>query len=153
MNILPKKLSALIGVARKDLAAAGASPDYTVDMQFWHTGNIEGGPCAVCLAGAVIAGTLQADIRYGVDPRDYGRRDYRALQALDHVARGRVGSAFYHLGGSASIDGAAERVDIRYRRLFGDAPGYPHGLADGRKLRGYLAKLDKLQVMLEGEGL
>lgn len=50
-------LSAVIRVALDDLAKVEADPRYEVDMGVWHD-DITPGRCHVCLAGAVMAGTM-----------------------------------------------------------------------------------------------
>lgn len=62
MTQLPDKPSELIRLAVADLERAEASPDYIIDMGCWHE-PIPNGLCAVCFAGAVIAGTLGAHPR------------------------------------------------------------------------------------------
>lgn len=96
---LPKKASAFLTLALNDLIKAEASPDYRVDFESWHSPGFDGSPdpsslpdtyyCSVCLAGAVIAGTLKASRLKALEPVDECFGDWSApLLALDDVRRG-----------------------------------------------------------------
>ena len=84
---LPNTLSGMIRVALKDEDRVFKSPKYYVDMDEWHLPP-EYGPrknskvCRVCLAGAVMAGTL------GLDHTTYETPN----SLLDDDAAGRLGS-------------------------------------------------------------
>jgi hypothetical protein len=86
---LPKKLSELIRLALTDLRKVERNKNYKVDMNTWHTPN---GVCRVCLAGAVMAGTLGADPTTVAAPSYYGR-DSGKLAALDEVRCGYLEDA------------------------------------------------------------
>jgi len=62
---LPKTLSGLIRIALKDEDRMFKSPMYYIDMSEWHLpagyGPKNNRVCRVCLAGAVMAGTLGLD--------------------------------------------------------------------------------------------
>lgn len=71
MNIenLPKKLWQWIDAAEKDALAVADDPAYTFDMEVWHLPDPDQGVTHVCLAGAVMARTLNLPSQYslGVD--------------------------------------------------------------------------------------
>lgn len=86
---LPSQPSALIRLALADLEAAEKDPKYEVCMGSWHDppNNITG-RCAVCLAGAVMRGTLHAHRLTGYEPDDF--KEARALEALDTFRYGDI---------------------------------------------------------------
>ena len=96
---LPDKLSDLIETAISEYG--GLDRDiYYPNSEVWHQGvSIEGDGeyCGVCLAGAVIAGSLKVD--HEVEYWDY---DFSAhcdkLRALDFIRRGMARRAFSCLG-------------------------------------------------------
>lgn len=61
MSTLPNKASELIRLALKDLKKVEASTDYSVAMSTWHQPKsfYLNDTCSVCLAGAVMAMTLE----------------------------------------------------------------------------------------------
>lgn len=95
MMRLPNKLSACIRVALADLRKVEADERYRVDMATWHTPI--GDRCAVCLAGAVMAGTL--GLRHGVStyPGAFGNDTADRLYALDACREGDVQSAIEYV--------------------------------------------------------
>jgi hypothetical protein len=107
-----KKLSTLLRLALKDLARAERSKRYVINMGTWHepvqaydasTGSCqETGKCQVCLAGSVIAGTLNADLSECVEPCDYevGRdcTTVNKLYALNSIRQGHIQSALQSIG-------------------------------------------------------
>ena len=127
---LPRKMSALIRLALADLAKVERQPKvYTVDMGRWHepyqqlTSGAE--KCAVCFAGAVMAGTL------GLKPTDdyatakLGDGNEEAIRALDALRQGDVSTAADELGlsRSRSVDGFdrhipnyTPRTRLKFRR-------------------------------------
>jgi len=61
MNKLPSKLGDLIRLAIKDLERCEADSTYQIEMEGWYTYDEESGIYKVCLAGAVLAKTLEMD--------------------------------------------------------------------------------------------
>lgn len=62
MNITtppPDKLSDLIRLALGDLRKCEESPNYRINMIYWHLNIPDESRCIVCLAGSVMAQTLQ----------------------------------------------------------------------------------------------
>ena len=110
----PERLSDLIELAIND----GSKLDpayYEPRWNQWHWGWGEGphwSRCAVCLAGAVIAGTLHASPVLDLRPGDFGPDWQRALMDLEEVRRGNFGMIDYY------------RLTFDRKRL--PAPEYPH---------------------------
>lgn len=70
-TILPDKPSELIRLALADLEKAEESRAYSVDMGMWHGYDEISGKCTVCLAGAVMAGTLGVELNTTAGPGDF----------------------------------------------------------------------------------
>lgn len=87
MKKLPNKPSRLIYLALEDLEKAEKSPLYKINMWKWHDTN---GQCSVCLAGAVIAGSLECSAYENSTPDDYDYDTRDKLQALDSFRLGDV---------------------------------------------------------------
>lgn len=85
MKKLPKKLSDRILVALHDLELVEADPRYKIDMDTWHKPN---GQCAVCLAGSVMAKTLNAPIKVELDTCDFPYEIEEQLEGLNAVRCG-----------------------------------------------------------------
>ena len=90
---LPNKLSDCIDVALADLAKVERSKKYIVNMAIWHLAVEE--KCAVCLAGAVMAKTLDlpaTEDRF--DPVGFGKHNDFRLAALNYLRCGSPRLAF-----------------------------------------------------------
>ena len=152
---LPDTLGALLRVGLDDLRACEADAGYRIDMACWHTpdpvpddgpvGGRTAGPCAVCLAGAVMARSLGADPARSASPAglvdrapgaawmevettawDASGRTYDKLSALDDLRCGRASAA-----GGRMLDGG---IDEALAGLDRDVPAYaegPEGLVQG----------------------
>ena len=105
---LPTKLSALLRLAVKDAQKAEKDPKYNLDMEVWHSpvtasqanafpGLLEQGTCTICMAGAVIAKTMQEPIDKFLDPGDYSRRTGNCLEAIDLMREGHLLTAYRFL--------------------------------------------------------
>ena len=83
----PKRLSDLVELAIKD--ARGLDPDiYEPAESYWHRPSSDG-LCRICLAGAVLAGTLGYSPDLDIDPQKIGDdRWERALIALEELRTG-----------------------------------------------------------------
>lgn len=94
MKKLPKKLSSLAKIAIGDLVKAERSSRYQIVMDTWHSPAI--GRCSVCLAGSVIAFSLdkQPDRRYLPEDTDFPNQ----LYALDKLRKGHVADALENMG-------------------------------------------------------
>lgn len=99
------KLWQILEIALEDLTFVEVDPRYVVYMGVWHQrGNsdmFEDGPdkCAVCLAGSVMARTLEAPFNVRCEPENYATDDElkHKLLALDGLHRGYVGAALKYL--------------------------------------------------------
>lgn len=89
---LPDKLSDLIRVAVADMRKVAKNPAYVLDAYTWHEpreaddGSL--GPCLVCMAGAVMAGTLGSDPEEPLSTGDFEEYESNRLDALDDVRTG-----------------------------------------------------------------
>ncbi len=63
-DLLPDKPSDLIEVALNDLRRVRKSKKFKIDMYDWFSGQLDG-RCSVCLAGAVMAKTLNLKVSEG----------------------------------------------------------------------------------------
>ena len=91
MSALPEKLSELLTTAINDLEACEAADGYSIDMNVWHQWDGGHQTCAVCLAGAVMAQTLEFPQKSNAD---FGNADLgthmAALDVLDDISRGNI---------------------------------------------------------------
>ena len=110
-NKLPEKLSDLLQVALEDLRKAEASDQYAVNMRDWHLPFRR--VCSVCLAGSVMAFSLDADITKNLAPVDFDDHTSRRLSALDSLRRGAVDDAACQLW-----------IESDYSHLDRDVPRY-----------------------------
>jgi len=102
VDTLPDTLSGLIRVALADFRKCLASNDYVVDMREWHA-PVEGDAlCRVCLAGAVMAQTLQVPVedevsptRFSLSESQWGRESQleNKLRAINSLRVGEVRTA------------------------------------------------------------
>ena len=96
---LPQTALALAKVALEDFKKVAEDQDYEIDMMEWHRPE-ENGKCAVCLAGSVIAGTLQHPKDKGFLFSNLSGADRRALHWLNDLRFARSsligGSLFSH---------------------------------------------------------
>lgn len=84
---LPDKLHKLIKVAYKDIITVANDSRYILNMLTWHKVDINN-RCHVCLAGAVMAGSLNADIKDTLDTDDFSSVE-SSLHALNYVRMGQ----------------------------------------------------------------
>lgn len=99
---LPRKLSSCLMLALEDLEKAEKSKKYTIDMGTWFSFRGPARNCVVCLAGSVMAQSLQAtkgvknsiaDRSCGIHPSDYSQYNADRLYALDYLRSGAFHSA------------------------------------------------------------
>lgn len=102
--LLPKSMSGLIEIALAD--ARSLDPMlYNPNGRHWHA-RMNGGPCQVCLAGSVIAGTLDAPSHRNRFPWSFDRDTENKLCAIDSMRCGYWERAFrlvYGFGPVAQI--------------------------------------------------
>ena len=88
----PRRLSDLIHLASDNMDLINRDI-YHPDPTNWHRPFESGGKCNVCLAGAVIAGTLGGDAEKYLSPDDFTEDWDYALQALDYAREGNYATA------------------------------------------------------------
>ena len=112
---LPEKPSELIRLALKDLATCEASPKYRIHMDAWHQPSEKDEKCLVCLAGAIMAQTLESDPKTDLPPGHFGLRIWLAMQALDCFRTGAVGEGLDHLDYRRPLDVPSDWHIPKYR--------------------------------------
>lgn len=95
---LPDKLHELLHLALHDLEMVQKDPSYTINMGDWHNYSSRVKTCYVCLAGCVMANSLEVPYAVTIEPANLGgseEDDHNAkcLYALDRLRLGRVGEA------------------------------------------------------------
>lgn len=85
--MLPDKPSELIRLALNDLAKCEANPKYKIDMRVWH--HSRNGTCSVCLAGSVMAQTLNTSDFVTLVPSDF-REERNKLAGLNEFRCGFI---------------------------------------------------------------
>lgn len=101
MKKLPDKPSELIRVAMGDLRKIEQDKRYRVRMEEWHSGITEDhGRCTVCLAGSVMAKTLDAPIADDLDPSAFDDSHTMVrLRALDDFRNGLIHQGLLEIDG------------------------------------------------------
>ena len=94
--MLPNDPSELIRLAIADLEKVEQDSRYDVDMSVWHEPC--GEVCEVCLAGAVMAGTLGADVGEYSTPDDFSEGIPYKLRALSYFRTGDISRGLRYLG-------------------------------------------------------
>ena len=92
-DTLPDKLSDLAELALADLNWAKRQPNYRVNMTTWHRTTPANKLCYVCLAGAVMAHTLEIPQHHDVMPADFPPNVGSKLLALDYLRKGLITDA------------------------------------------------------------
>ena len=119
---VPEKLSDLIRLAIADgrklyqERAGEYLPDAYMFHEFGYDSQQDKKVCHVCLAGAVMAGTLHADTRDSLKPIDFDTPWTKALHALDWVRQGLYDSALINLYGPGEYQFAVtQSAPVQYR--------------------------------------
>lgn len=143
----PKKLSAAIRLALDDLAKVERSKTYSVNMGVWHDPTYPEPKCTVCLAGAVMAGTLgvppdryaSPSSHWGVNtkPKSFPLSWQRVLNALNTARSGYVNLALSVMHPRTAD---AEPMYIAVPQYSADRPGFKRAMR-------------KMAKQLEGLGL
>lgn len=111
---LPDKPSELIRVALDDLAKCEADPDsFTINMGDWLVP--ENGKCSVCLAGAVMAQSINVDRSRALTPYFLGESVRDKLLALNLLRVGDVRIGLSFMGIDKGCDMPSSRMVARYR--------------------------------------
>ena len=109
MALKDLKPSELIRTAVTDLAECELDPQYLIDMDVWHSPSVcLYGECRVCLAGAVMAKTLNAPSNCSFSPYHTDLRSSNALNAIDSFREGEIDSALLWLGLDIRVIGIDE---------------------------------------------
>ena len=111
---LPDKLSDLIEVALRDLELVENDKRYTVNMDWWHRSNLYDHTCIVCLAGAVMAKSLDVSPDRTRFPNDFDDKTEAKLDALNWARVEDVDYALYHLDIKASDYSCLDREVVCY---------------------------------------
>ena len=85
---LPDKASDLIDLALDDLEKCEKDPRYKIDMKEWHT--LYGQTCLVCLAGSVMAQTLQVQLDFTFCENRLDKNTEEKLDGLDWFRTGGI---------------------------------------------------------------
>lgn len=96
-NKLPDRPGDLIRLAIGDLALVEADPNYRVNMWTWHAPRL-GEPCNVCLAGSVMAKTLDCAPTKSTDPWSFPGGVAAKLNALNYFRTGEVTAGLREMG-------------------------------------------------------
>ena len=94
---LPTTPSALLRTAMADLKSVEADPRYYVNMGVWHEMSPRTGLCHVCLAGAVMAKSLNFSPTEDIQPAGFNDTVYAQLHALNALRLGEINFALHHL--------------------------------------------------------
>jgi len=90
MTRLPNKLSELLRLSVADARKVAVDPRFKLDMRTWIEITERGGPCHVCMAGAVMVKTMRIRRRRWFFPTDI------RLQAINAMRTGYfTGAAIY----------------------------------------------------------
>lgn len=111
MKNLPNKASELIRLAIGDLEKAEASERYVIDMGNWHTPEnlikepLYSDKCIICLAGAVMAFSLDIDPGIHCEPVDLDAVNGWKLRALNSFRGGciRLGLKYLYAANTGRI--------------------------------------------------
>ncbi len=119
-----RSLSGLIRLAMDDLAWVERRPStYQVRMWGWHESY---SPCSVCLAGSVMARTLQVPPSVDAVPGQFSERNAACLEALDSARTGDLLSAGGYLREAGVINERTESMidELGYVKIteYGDDP-------------------------------
>lgn len=132
----PERLSDLIELAIADARRLDHAR-YTPMWTSWHRPRPLDGKCMVCLAGAVIAGTLGCETETNIDiaTSDFAepesttitdKRWRRALWALDSAREGNWHAAFENLRGSYPADELRDALNALPKPSHGEFNGWKH---------------------------
>lgn len=110
---LPDKPSDLIDLALADLEKAEKSDDYIIEMNVWHKPN-DDGKCLVCLAGAVMAFSLNFDREMKYVLANMPKNNQHKMSALNHFRYGAIRTGFNYMGIPFEADQPQERYITPY---------------------------------------
>lgn len=116
------KLSELVRIAIDDMKKIKADDRYEFDVDEWHRYDKNTGLCSVCVAGSVMAGTMELFPNTTGVPSDFDHRTSDLLDLLDDLRAeitGTISNTLEKLG----MDSAAEFIQ------YGE--WYINGMEDG----------------------
>jgi len=104
MKALPNKPSKLLRLALKDLEWCEKHDEYVISMEHWH--KPMGSTCYVCLAGSVIAHSLEVPSKVSVSPvvTLWNQKTSNKLIALNYFRQGAVADGLRVLELSSQIE-------------------------------------------------
>lgn len=135
---LPESMEGLLSTAIRDARSLDANR-YQPNHNEWHNPNIPNvsSYCEVCLAGAVIAGSLQEQPNQYRTSRSYDSRTEKLLDALDSMRKGNWYSAFRLIYHSYPNPHACQLIDNLPLLQYCDFSGW-------REFEAHLASLENL---------
>jgi len=137
MKALPNKLGELMRVALVDEAKAHRSPKYRVNMRDWHVpARHARHQCDVCLAGAVMAFSLDGSPEHHLEPWEFDQDVEKKMMALDSVRKGSIMDALIEMGSLGLNPTSIEVEDFEEKLL-------ASGLVRNEKVTGH--RTDRLQ--------
>lgn len=121
-------MSALLRLAIEDAQKAEKTPGYELDMMYWHNTYKKRKTCVVCMAGAVMAMSLEVDphehidLDYLVSDMEAGRTDEEActvielnidqLYAINEMRMGDFYNAIWELRNTSCGESSEDELDI-----------------------------------------
>lgn len=90
MGALPRKMSELLRLAVKDAQTCEADPRYRLSMDDWHRYRDSSSQCHVCMAGAVMAQSLEVGLETSTMPHELGCDKHEILTAIDRMRIGAM---------------------------------------------------------------
>lgn len=98
---LPSLPSALLRLALNDLEKCELDPRYRINMNFWHVPK-QGAPCVICLAGSILAKTINLPINqecsvWDEEDQSITKDNKNKLSAVNQLRLGNIGIALAKL--------------------------------------------------------
>lgn len=112
MTILPKEPWTLIRLAVDGLIKCEESENYIIDMNYWHIPKRSENLCVVCMAGSVIAMTLNRGINENVSLGNIEDENCNQIRAIDCFRIGNIYGGLMMLGMKREA-----QVESRYDRI------------------------------------
>ena len=106
---LPRSMSGLIEIAIADARSLDRSLYHPKSRQ-WHSKPLDG-PCEICLAGSVIAGTYKSPANSQRFPWFFGIETEIRLNAIDSMRCGQWSQAFFIIYGFRSSASISNRLN------------------------------------------
>ena len=82
-----QSLSELLTVVVADLKAVLSNPKYKLNVKVWHGKEYDSDVCSVCVAGSVMAGTLQSEADLDLSPPCFDRPTMDRLFLINQIRR------------------------------------------------------------------